>query len=74
MQAQALADLPFDGVKRVKRRHRFLKHHADLIAAKRHHRGLVMRVEAITLPGDVAGLHGAVGKKPESGKRGNGFA
>ena len=73
MLAQALADLLFDGVKRVERCHRLLKDHPDLVAAQAPHGRRVVPVDPGAFPVYPAALFGIVGKKAEARQRRDGF-
>ena len=74
MLAQALADLLFNGVERVERRHRLLKDHPDLVAAQPPHGCRIAAVDFSAFPDHAAALFGIVRQQAEACQRGDGFS
>ena len=55
VQPQGLCHLAANGVHRVERRHGFLKHHADAVAAQPAHLGLAGAHQFLPVKADAAG-------------------
>ena len=76
MQQQDLADLLFDGVQRIERRHRLLEHDGDVVAAHAPHVALGERQQIAALESDRAGgmLRRRIGQELEDRQRRHRFA
>jgi hypothetical protein len=74
VQAQRFADLTADGVQRVQRRHRFLEHHRDAVAAQRAPVVVGQADQLAAVEPDGARHARALRQQAHQGQRGHGLA